>query len=134
MLPATVSPDRVALLGLHSWDGDDVENVAEWGIQSFSPGELRVTTRPLLAWVAAIGCSRVAIHFDVVTIDSNEIVLGLGAEPGGLTSVEVRRIITDIDGTADIVGFTIAEFIPRQVMHLQQLLSGFPLISGTTAG
>jgi hypothetical protein len=47
---------------------------------------------------------------------------------------EVRRIITDIDGTADIVGFTIAEFIPRQVMHLQQLLSGFPLISGTTGG
>ena len=54
-------------------------------------------------------------------------------EPGGLTSGEVQRIITDIDGTADIVGFTIAEFIPRQVMHLQQLLSGFPLISGTRA-
>jgi hypothetical protein len=54
-------------------------------------------------------------------------------EPGGLTSGEVRRIITDIDGTADNVAFTIAEFIPRQVMHLQQLLSGFPLISGTRA-
>ena len=88
----------------------------------------------MIEWVAATGCTRVAIHFDVDTIDSNEIVLGLGAEPGGLTSAEVRRIITDVDGTADIVGFTIAEFIPRQVMHLHQLLSGFPLISGTTAG
>jgi hypothetical protein len=28
----------------------------------------------------------VAIHFDVDTIDSNEILLGLGAEPNGLTS------------------------------------------------
>ena len=27
-----------------------------------------------------------------------------------------------------------AEFIPRQVMHLQQLLSDFPLKSGTAAG
>ena len=88
----------------------------------------------MIEWVAATGCTRVAIHFDVDTIDSNEIVLGLGTEPGGLTSAEVRRIITDIDGTADIVEFTIAEFIPRQVMHLQQLLSGFPLISGRTAG
>jgi hypothetical protein len=25
----------------------------------------------------------------------------------------------------DVVGFTIAEFIPRQVMHLQQVLKGF---------
>jgi arginase len=33
----------------------------------------------------------------------------------------------------DVAGFTIAEFIPRQVMHLQQILKGFPLISGTTA-
>jgi arginase len=61
-------------------------------------------------------------------------VLGPGAEPGGLTSAEVRNIITDMDGAVEIVGFTIAEFIPRQVMHLQHLLSGFPLISGTTAG
>jgi len=116
---------------LHSWSDDDLPNVAERGIQSFSPDELRENTRPLLDWLASTGCTRVAIHFDVDTIDSNEMVLGLGAEPGGLTSGQVRRIITDIDGTADIVGFTIAEFIPRQVMHLQQLLSGFPLISGT---
>jgi arginase len=134
LLPATVSPERVALAGLHSWSDDDFPNVAEWGIQSFSPDELRETTRPLLNWVAATGCSRVAIHFDLDTIDSNEIVLGLGAEPDGLTSAEVRRIIADVDGAVDIVGFTIAEFIPRQVMHLQQVLNGLPLISGTTVG
>jgi arginase len=34
----------------------------------------------------------------------------------------------------DVVAFTIAEFIPRQVIHLQQILQAFPLISGTTAG
>ena len=120
-------------MGVHSWDDDDFPNVAEWGIQSFSPDQLRGSTRPLLDWVAATGCSRVAIHFDVDTIDSNEIVLGLGPEPDGLTSAEARRIVADLDGAADVVGFTIAEFIPRQVMHLQQLLSGFPLISGSTA-
>ena len=32
----------------------------------------------------------------------------------------VRRIIADIHHAVDVVGFTIAEFIPRQVMHLQQ--------------
>jgi len=128
LLPATISPGRVALTGLHAWTDDDFPNVARWGIQSFSPGELRQSTRPLLDWVSATGCSRAAIHFDVDTIDSNEIVLGLGAEPGGLTSAQARRIVTDIDRATDVVGLTIAEFIPRQVMHLQQILNGFPLI------
>jgi arginase len=133
LLPANVSPDRVALVGLHSWTDDDFPNIAEWGIQSFGPDELRQSTRPLLDWIAATGCLRLAIHFDVDAVDSNEIVLGLGMEPDGLTSTEVRRIVADIDGAVDVVGFTIAEFIPRQVMHLRQILNGFPLISGTTA-
>ena len=48
LLPATVSPDRVALVGLHSWTEDDFPNVASWGIRSFGHGELRESTRPLL--------------------------------------------------------------------------------------
>jgi hypothetical protein len=39
----------------------------------------------------------------------------------------------DIDQAADIVGFTIAEFIPRQVMHLQQIVKGFPLIDSSAS-
>src|SRR5215204_2639240 len=72
-------------------------------------------------------------HPDVDAVDSNEIVLGLGMEPNGLSSGEVRRIVADVDGAVDVVGFTLAEFIPRQVMHLRQILNGFPLVSGTTA-
>ena len=66
------------------------------------------------------------------TVDSNEIVLGLGAVPNGLTSQQVRRIVADVTAATDVVGLTIAEFFPRQVMHLQQLLEGFPLISPPT--
>ncbi len=133
VLPATVTPDRIALVGLHSGTDEDYSHVAEWGLRSFSPDELRESTKALLAWLASTGCTRVAIHFDVDTIDSNEIVLGLGAEPNGLTSAQVRRIVTDIDQAVHVVGLTIAEFIPRQVMHLQQIVAGFPLIEGSSA-
>jgi arginase len=107
-----------------------------WPTGAFSlsaPDELRESSTALLAWLTDTGCTRVAIHFDVDTIDSNEIVLGLGAEPNGLTSGQVRRIVTDIDQAADVVGLTIAEFIPRQVMHLRQIVKGFPLIEGSPA-
>ena len=128
LLRATVSPDRVALVGLHSWTEDDYPNVAGWGLRAFSPDELRVTSDTLLDWISATGCSRVAIHFDVDTIDSSEIVLGLGAKPGGLTGEQARRIVADIDRAVDVVGLTVAEFIPPQVMHLQQVVESFPLI------
>jgi arginase len=119
---------------VHEWTEDDFPNVATWGIQTFGPDELRTSTRPLLDWLAATGCSRVAIHFDVDTIDSTEIVLGLGAVADGLTSRQVRRAVADVSAAADVVGLTIAEFFPRQVMHLQQVLDGFPLISPPAAG
>jgi arginase len=117
------------LVALHDWSEDDFPNVAEWGIQSFTPDELRQSAQPLLKWLVATECSRVAIHFDVDTVDGNEIVLGLGAVPDGLTGWQVRRIVADVASTADVVGVTIAEFFPRQVMHLQQILQDFPLIS-----
>ena len=51
--------------------------------------------------------------------------MGLGAEPDGLTSVEVQRILDEVGRSVDVVGLTIAEFVPRQVMHLQQILQNF---------
>ena len=56
-------------------------------------------------------------------------MLGLGAVANGLTSSQVRRIIAEVGAAADVVGVTVAEFFPRQVMHLQQMLQDFPLIS-----
>ena len=120
--------DRVALVGLHSWEEDDYPHIADWGIRSFSPDDLRHSSQPMLDWLAATGCTRLAIHFDVDTVDSNEIVLGLGAEPDGLRSAEAHRVVTDAAAAADGVGFTVAEFFPRQVMHLQSILQGLPLI------
>ena len=63
--------------------------------------------------------------------DSDEVVLGLGKEPGGLTLEQVHRVITDISTAADVVGLTIAEFIPRDVLVIQGLLEGMPLIPKT---
>jgi len=37
-------------------------------------------------------------------------------------------VVADIDGAAKVIALTIAEFIPRQMMHLQQILAGFPLL------
>lgn len=126
-LPATVDPRRVALAGVHDWVDDAWAHVGQWGISSFSPDTLRDNSGQLLEWLASTGATKVAIHIDVDTVDSDELVLGLGQVPGGLTRAQVHRVVTDLAGAADVVGLTIAEFIPRQVMALQSMLKGMPL-------
>lgn len=128
-LPSTVEGSRVALVGLHSWTDDDFPHIADWGLTTFSPDQLRTTSEPLLSWLAATGCTKVALHFDVGTVDATEVQFGLGFDVGGLTSAECRRVVADVTAATDVVGTTIAEFIPRQVIRLQQLLAGLPLIA-----
>jgi arginase len=36
-------------------------------------------------------------------------------------------VVGDICGEVEVVALTIAEYVPRQVMHLQQILAGIPL-------
>lgn len=133
LLPGTTTPDRVALVGMHDWTDPTLPAIAEeWGLAVFPPDVLRSDSSAVLDWLSATGATKVAIHFDVDTIDAQEIQFGLGADIGGLTSAEARRLVADIDNHADVVALTIAEFIPRQVIHLQQLLAGFPLIARPT--
>ena len=42
---------------------------------------------------------------------------------------QVWRIVAEVTAAAKVVGVPIAEFFPRQVMPLTQILQGFPLIS-----
>jgi hypothetical protein len=127
LLPATVPAERVALVGLYAWTEDDIGNVADWGIHSLAPDALRTTSAPLPDWLTATGCSRVAVPFDVDTVDSNEIVLGLGpsrtssrpARCGASSQTSTRRRRRCPDGR---------RVHPRQVMPLQQLLGSFPLL------
>jgi arginase len=128
-LPATLPAGRVALVGMHDWTDPSLEPIAEeWGLTVFGPDGLRADSTALIDWLRSTGASRVAVHFDVDTVDSDEVRFGLGADRGGLTSEQVRRLVADIGTAADVVGLTVAEYIPRQVIRLRRLLAGFPLL------
>ncbi|WP_182346816.1 arginase family protein [Tomitella gaofuii] len=128
MLPTTVPTDRVALAGLHDGEPDALAHVTDWGLSVFGPDDLRETSQPVLSWLASTGAGKVAVHLDVDVVDSDEATLGLGKVPGGLTREQVRRLIDDISAQADIVGFTLAEFIPRSVLQVQEMIEGLPLL------
>lgn len=53
-------------------------------------------------------------------------------DPDALRSDTAPLVVADIDGVVEVVALTIAEYVPRQVMHLQQILAGFPLLGPKT--
>jgi arginase len=82
LLPATIAADRVALVGMHDWTDPTLPAIAdELGLTVFDPDALRSDTAPLVDWLHRSGATKAAIHFDVDTIDANEIQLGLGSRP-----------------------------------------------------
>jgi arginase len=127
-LPAAVDAARVALAGLHAWEEDQEPFTTGWGLTTIAPADLNAGSEPLLEWLRSTGCSKVAIHLDVDSVDSNEIVLGLGMEPGGLTREALLRTLQDVSAVADVVAITVAEYLPRQVIAMQNLLGQLPLL------
>lgn len=121
MLPATVPAERLVFAGVHDGEPDALENIERWGLTALSPDDLRTSSDSLLAWLRSTGATKVAIHFDVDTIDSEEVGLGLGLVPGVLRTPEVARLLRDIRAEFDVVGLTIAEFIPRNVIALNRI-------------
>lgn len=82
---------------------------ARWGLTSSARRVLRLHSGTLLKWLAETGATKIAVHFDVDTIDADEIQLGQGADRGGLTSVQDSPGVADIHGATE-VGALIAEY------------------------
>ena len=129
-LPAAIDPSRIALAGLHDWVDDAYAHVAQWGLAVFGPEDLRADSGALIDWFRSTGASRLAIHFDVDTIDSDELPLGLGLVPGGLSAAQAHRLVADLGEAGDVVGLTIAEFLPRRLLALGAVLADLPLVNG----
>lgn len=129
-LPTAIDPSRIALAGLHDWVDDAYAHVAQWGLTAFGPEDLRSSSAPLIDWFRSTGASRLAIHLDVDTIDSNKLPLGLGLIPGGLSAAQTHRLVADLGEAADVVGLTIAEFLPRRLLALSAVLADLPLVNG----
>ena len=74
------------------------------------------------------GISKIAIHFDLDVLDSNEMIAGVGVDPNGMKIAETVRLIQDIAQQYDVEGLTIAEPMPRIAIKLKCILSEMPLL------
>lgn len=122
LLPAQVELDRVLWVGLRAEYDYRIERRAQVLARRFSPQLVRREPLAVVDKVLAMGCTRVAIHLDMDSLDPSccrNVAVG---EPDGLSYEDLDAVVTSLNEKVDIVGLTIAEYIPRDLHEVRRAL------------
>lgn len=128
MLPAKVDLDRVLWVGLRAEYDARIEHREQVLASRISPRRIRREPLSVVARVLAMGCTRVAIHLDVDSLDPSccrNVAVG---EPGGLSYQDLEAVVASLGEQFDVVGLTIAEYMPRDIHGVATAVS--PAVKG----
>jgi arginase len=127
-LPATVAPERILLAGVHGWDDQDSHTHESWGLSLIPPATADVFHRDVRKWLRDSRARHVAIHFDLDVINSDEHAFGMAWERDGISKATALGLIAMVAEEFDLVGLTVAEFVPREAVALRSMLQNLPLL------
>ena len=131
-LPATLTPDKILLAGLHSEEADFyADRQRQLGIQSLSASECEAEA--VCAWLKRVGARNLLIHLDLDVLDSRELRVAVG-DTGRVSVEKLLGVIEAVcglesSGSVEIVGFSVCEHLPRELIKLRNILSKLPLMS-----
>ena len=130
-LPATLTPDKILLAGLHSEEADFyADRQKQLGIQSLSASECE--GEAVCAWINRVGARRLLIHLDLDVLDSRELRVAVG-DTGRVRVEKLLSVIEEVKklesrGSVEIVGFSVCEHLPRELIKLRNILNQLPLM------
>lgn len=117
----------------HTMTDEEKTIVTKKHVSIIPPEELKRSTKQVCQWIKDKKIEYLAVHFDL-DVTSPSLFRGqLTAKPGGspietpegtLTLDIVQRIINDVAKETDLVGLTISEHIPWDVINLQNFMKG----------
>lgn len=131
----------VLYVGMHDPFPQEAELLDDNKLKSVTPKDLEYSVQAVVDWLKATGKKHVAVHFDVDVMDPklydflyyNNPDLAPGALDGlaqGQISFEkVAEIIQAVSKVSDIVGLSIAEFLPWSMVKFAEKLRTLPLLT-----
>ena len=126
-LPALVPPLKILQVGLRHWDDEGIAVKERLGIQSVGITDTADDGRRVLDWVAASGATRLAVHIDLDILDSRDFSNSTGRQTDGMRVSDLVALVGDLSAAAEIVGLSLAEHIPLELMRLSRMLRDLPV-------
>ncbi|KAL7716690.1 arginase family protein [Entamoeba marina] len=131
-------PSEVIYAGLKAKDMQEYEKeyLKNKGMRYVEPHDLLDNSSILLSWIKENKIEKVVVHFDMDVLTANDFRSLLYNEPGigevdyatgSMTLKNVVRVINDVDQAAQVVGLTIAEYIPWDLINLKKAMEGLKI-------
>lgn len=134
-----ISANKVMIAGLNMPNDYEKEFIAEKGINTCSPDDVKAGASEVDEWIKREGITCLAIHFDLDVLNYKHFRSVLFANPdadenafdgigtGQLEISDVLALINKVDRLTKIVGLGIAEHLPWDAINLKEMLASLPL-------
>jgi arginase len=135
---------NIMIAGIHSPLPYEAKFIAEHGIRTCSPEEVRAGAKSVIQWLSDSGIEVLAIHLDLDVLDPRNFRSVLFARPGRgehdfgdvaegkLDIPDVVKLVGQVSSQKPAVGMSIAEHLPWDALALQDMLAKLPLIGSPT--
>ncbi|MCC9196540.1 arginase family protein [Arthrobacter sp. zg-Y820] len=126
-LPALVPPLKILQVGLRHWDDEGIAVKERLGIQSVGITDTTEDGRRVLDWIAAAGATKLAVHIDLDVLDPRDFTSSMGRQTDGMRMSDLVRLVGDVSTVAEVVGLSLTEHAPVELMRLSGMLRGLPV-------
>lgn len=122
--------------GLRETSQAEAEIVNRLNLRKAGPEGLAADSTPVLDWIQEKEIEHLAIHFDLDVLDPVYFRSLLFAHPDGIpvdapsgkmTLSQISRLVGDISNQTDVVGLSIAEYLPWDALNLHRFLASLPI-------
>ncbi|WP_083953737.1 arginase family protein [Thauera butanivorans] len=137
---------NIMIAGIHDPLPYEAKFIADHGIRTCSPEEVRAGAESVIQWISDSGIEVLAIHLDLDVLDPQNFRSVLFARPGRgehdfgdvaegkLNIPDVVKLIGQVTSQKPAVGMSVAEHLPWDALALQDMLAKLPLISSAASG
>lgn len=128
LLPATLKAKNALIVGLHSEEAKFyAKRQKELQIKSLKAKEF--DEEKICKKLAKTKASKLLVHFDLDVLDIKDLYLGVG-NSGKIKLKQIQNLLQRLDKDYEIVGFTLSEYLPKELLRLQNVLENLTLFKG----
>lgn len=129
-------PDEILYVGLQGLHDYQEHFLQEIGVDYRVQDQIFVTLKEIQAFMARF--DHILVHLDIDVLDAelfhstyfaNKELTGDGSGGGRMTMEELRQVLQCITTHSDVVGFTIAEYLPFDEHRLHKMFAGLGLFN-----
>lgn len=126
-------PKDILYMGLQPLTADEVPQMEKLGLRYTIQQKSMLDREEIRQWIEEGGYTKIALHWDLDVLDPTEyhslyfnepdVPMFTGASCGRFKFREVADKIMEIQEMADIVGLTVAEYLPWDAIRLRKTLA-----------